>query len=652
MKIGVYLCQCGGNVTAAISYDRVSEALLCGDPQAYTERVDFLCSAEGKEAFLESLKAKHPDRVVVAACSPREYETLFRQILADAGINSYYLQMVNVREQIAWVTADPARATEKAITGLRAAMARVRRQEALESREVEASSEVLVIGAGTAGLQAALTLAEAGRKVMLVEKSPAIGGKTVLYEELFPTMECGPCLLEPVEAEVLHGDYAHNIELLLLSEVAELNGYFGNFTAKIRQRPRCVGEQCIGCGLCVEACPASSPNPFNCGISEKKAMSLPFLGALPNAPYIDQNVCVRAQGRQCQACADACPIPGTVRLDEQERTLERKVGAVIVAIGSKLYDSGEIPFLGYGKIENVYSSLEFERIAAANGPTGGHIVTKAGKAPASLAIVHCVGSLDAARNPHCSGICCSYALKFNRMVEHKLPGTRVYHLYRELVVAGKDGFTMLDHARENHNSVFIRYRNIDELAVSTAGEGQRIVYTDAGGTKGAIDTDMVVLCPAMLGAEDSDRLAVIAELGRNQAGFFDELNGRLHAAQSKVKGIYLAGSCQAPMDIREATSQGMAAAGYILSSLVEGKKLTVDPIFASVIEERCSGCQICGGVCPYKAITFLAEERVSSINPLLCHGCGTCVSACPAGAIKGNHFTNDQILAEIEAILQ
>jgi heterodisulfide reductase subunit A len=238
------------------------------------------------------------------------------------------------------------------------------------------------------------------------------------------------------------------------------------------------------------------------------------------------------------------------------------------------------------------------------------------------------------------------------MVEHKLPETKVYHLYKELVAAGKDDFSMLDHARKNPNASFVRYRNLADVEISPTGSGQKIIYQGADGEYGSLVAEMVVLCPAVVGGEDSAKLGSILDLNRSQAGFFEELNGRLHAAQSKVKGIYLAGACQAPMDIRQTSLQAMAAAGYVLSGLAGGKKLVIEPITASVNEERCSGCRICGGVCPYKAINFLPETQTSSINALLCHGCGTCVAACPAGAIEGNHFTNDQIYAEIEAILQ
>jgi heterodisulfide reductase subunit A2 len=653
MKVGVYFCNCGSNVSASIDIHRAIAEVAHASPESYVAIVDFACSGEGKEFLKSHILENKPERVVIAACSPREYENAFMQVLVQADMNPYFLQMVNIREQVAWVTPDPAQATQKACTWIRGAIARVALHQPLEKKELHASPDALVIGAGPAGLQAALFLAQAGRKVTLVEKTPVLGGLPVRYEELFPTMECGPCLLEPVQAEILHGDYAHNIEILFLSEVCDVTGYYGNFNVKIAQTPRFIDPNlCIGCGMCIPPCPVTSKNEFNCGMSEKKAMAMPFLGALPNLPFLDPQICLRTTGDPCQLCLDACPVQGAVRLEDNPQTIERNVGAIIVAIGSQLYDCRKVSSLGYGLIPDVYTNLEFERIASANGPTAGQIQNSLGIAPRALAIIHCVGSLDPNHQPHCSGICCESAFKFNRILQHKLPDTRIYHLYRELVAAGKDDFPMLQSARKNPHATFLRYQNIADLKITSADGGQEIAYTDAAGNSGVLRTDMVVLCPAIVGGQDAAKLASLMDLNRSESGFFEELNGRLHSAQSKVKGIYLAGTCQAPKDIRESADQAMAAAGYILSGLAPGKKLTIEPITASVDESRCSGCRICGNVCPYKAISFLPATKSSSVNALLCHGCGTCVAACPSGAINGNHFTNNQISAEIEAILQ
>jgi heterodisulfide reductase subunit A len=653
MKVGVYFCGCGGGIT-----DRLEEPAICRRLEAipgvaYVESCAFLCSADGKQAFRDSLRRHQPDRVVVAACSPREYESTFRQILAQGGLNPYFLQMVNIREQVVWVTEDPRAATEKTFRLLKAAVARVQLHQPLEKRTLDASPDAVVMGAGPAGLKCALALAEAGRKVTLVEKSPVIGGMPVLYEELFPNLECGLCLIEPLRTELMHGPYAGRIECLTLAEVVDVVGYYGNLTVKIRQSARFVDEQaCIGCIECIPPCPVSAADPFQCGMSGRNAMSLAFPGALPNVPYLDAALCLRGQGEDCQECLKACPVEGAVKLDARDSTIERTVGAIVLATGASLYPPRNLPELGYGDIPDVYTSLEFERMLAAGGPTGGEIRTRAGVAPRSVAIIQCAGSLDEKHMPYCSGVCCGYALKFNRLIESKLPGTAITHFYKEMVLPGKDGFALWQHARQNPHTVFRRYSDLGQIRVSRTGGTSEVQLRNEGGQVESIAADMVILCLAVVPSESSLQLASLFDLPLDRFGFFEELHPKVHSVESKRRGFYIAGTCQAPMDIRESMSQGMAAAGCILAGLVEGRKLELEPIVAKVDEERCSGCKICRFVCPYKAIGEAPDTLRSHVNSLLCQGCGTCVAACPAGVISGNHFTNEQIFAELEAILE
>jgi heterodisulfide reductase subunit A len=615
--------------------------------------IDFMCSEEGKTAFENDLRENGIDRVVVAACSPREHEGTFMHILSRAGINPYFLHMVNVREQIAWVTEDREKATTKAGRLVCAALRRVALHVPLFKKEIDISPDILVIGAGPAGLKTALTVAEAGRKVTLVEKSPVIGGMPVRYEELFPKMECGPCMLEPIMGEVLHGPHADNIELLTLAEIVGIVGSYGNFVATIRVRPRYVDpHKCVGCGECVAPCPASTKNEFNCNMNERKAVDFPFAGALPNSVFIDDSACLRWQGQDCHLCKDACPVEDAFLFDEKEETIERTIGAILLAVGSQLYDCAQLPHLGYGKIPDVINSEEFERIVASNGPTGGQLITSHGSQPESIAMIHCVGSLDKDHCEYCSGVCCQEAFKLNQLLEHKYPGKKVIHFYKELSVPGKEEFELYRKAQENPDATFVRYATIGDLAVAGQNGQVSITYTDANGREDQVLIDMAVLCPAIVPRPDTATLGSLLEVGLDKFGFFEELHGRTDSARSKMKGIFLAGTCQAPMEIQRAMSQGMAAAGYMLSGLVPGRKLEISPIVASVLSEHCSGCKTCVPVCPYKAIAFDVENSTSHVNDLLCQGCGTCVAACPSGAIIGNHFTNAQIQAEIEEILK
>jgi heterodisulfide reductase subunit A len=441
-------------------------------------------------------------------------------------------------------------------------------------------------------------------------------------------------MLEPLLGEVMHGAHSSRLEALTMAEVTGVKGYYGNFTVTIRQSPRFVDtETCIGCSECVPPCPATAANEFNFGLDRRKAIALPYLGALPNAPVLDAAACVRSAGEECSLCRDACPVEGAIRFDAAPRTVERAAGAIVVAIGG-----GTAPLREPGAVPGVYTSLEFERLLASNGPTGGML--DAGVA----AIVHCAGSLDGDGAPYCSGVCCQAAFKFNQMIRHKLPEAKIHHFYKQMAAPGKEAFALYRRARENPNATFVPY---DELRIRAGADGPVV---ECGGAD--VAADIVVLCPPMTAAATAPELSRILGAPLDRFGFFEELHGRMDAARSRVEGIYLAGACQGPMDIGSAVGQGMAAAGYILSGLADGRKLEIEPIVAEVDADRCSLCRTCGAVCPYKAIGYPDDTASARVNALLCHGCGTCVAACPSGAMRGNHFTDEQILAEMEAVLQ
>jgi heterodisulfide reductase subunit A len=650
MKTGIYFCSCGSNISDKISVEAVTEAALSFPDQPYVTTVGFICSEDGKAQFEESLKKEQPDRVVVAACSPRDHENTFRRCMSNAGLNPYLMQMVNIREQIAWVTEDPGVATEKAIRAIRGAVLRVRLQQPLEKKQLEACTDALVIGAGPAGMKAALSLAEAGRSVVLLERTPFIGGLPVRFEEVFPALECAPCMLEPLMGDLLHGNFAGKIELMTMSELVEVTGFYGNFIAKIRQKPRHVSlHECIGCGECVEVCPATTLNEFNSNASHRKAIDFAFAGVLPNAPFLKEDICIRSRGEECRACKDACPLgEDVVNLEENEAIVERRFGAIILATGAELYDSSRVKGMGFGELPDVYDAVQFERLLSSTGPTGGEILTTGGIPPASVAIIHCVGSLDTDHKPYCSGICCQYAFKFNHLIESKLPFTRVTHYHRDLVMPGKEAQIIFQQSIRNKKSKLKRYTDIKELTVNRGEDGRLAVSS-----KGEVTpVDMVILCPAVIPAKGAGALSTMLDVSCDSFGFFRELHGRMDAAQSTIKGVYLAGSCQEPMDIRSAMLGGMATVGYTLAGLQPGRMIEIEPVSAEVDETRCAGCRLCISVCPYRAISFKTEHNVSSVNAILCHGCGTCVAACPAGAINGHHFTNAQILAEIEGVLK
>lgn len=648
MKTRVYLCKCGNNIGDHLDLAGLAERIGKSHDQVEVATVDFLCSAEGLEFLAEDLKHSPAERWVMAACSPRDHEQTFRQALENGGRNPYLLQMVNIREQVAWVTADPGRAEAKALALISGAIGRVRLQQPLSDRELEITTDTLVLGAGPAGMKCAMTLAEAGRRVILVEKSPAIGGKPVLFEEVAPDLQCGPCLLEPVMEELLHGKNSQNIELLTLAELEEVKGSFGNFFTTIRQHPRYIDPAvCIGCYECIAPCPVSATDTsdYQVGRAERKAIAFAYQGVLPNAPSIDGSLCLKGRGEACTACLDACPMGDAIHLEQEETLLERKVGAIVVATGAALYDLTTLPNLGYGTVPDVLTALEFERLMSANGLTEKQLLTRAGTPPESVVIVHCAGSLEATHIPYCSGVCCTYALKFSQMLAARLPGVTITHLYKELVLPGKSAIALAQKVQAQAHTSFQRFTTTASLNVSENCGKIMVCWPD-----GELAVDLVVLCPPLVPGPDAGSLSDLLEVSRDRGGFFEEGGERLDSATSKIKGVYLAGSCQNPGDIREAVNQGMAAAAYVMAGLVEGRNLVISPVVAEVDQKLCSGCRVCGSICPYKAIEILADGK-AQVNDVLCQGCGTCVATCPAGAIAGHHFTHGQIMAELAGIL-
>lgn len=649
MRIAVHFCNCGTNVSEKIPAGKVRREIEAIPGFGGFRAADFLCSETGAAEMEKEIRETRPDRVVVAACSVREHEETFRGVLDRAGMNPFLLQMVNIREHVAWVTADGERATEKAVRCIRAAMKRVALHEPLERRMIDVHTDVLVVGAGPAGIKTALCLAESGRKVCLVEKGPVLGGLPARYEEMFPLMECGPCMLEPALGELTHGPLAERIEVLTLSEVEGVVGSYGNFTATIRKNPRHVSpDQCISCGTCVDACPVIAKNPFNNGMNLKKAIDFPFPGGLPSLPYIDPDSCLRSQrGEDCRICRDACQAEGAVIYDETATRITREIGAIVVATGAGLFDCTRIPNLGYGRVPNVRTSLEFERILAANGPTGGAVTTPAGLPPRAAAIVHCVGSLDARHREYCSGVCCGSAFKFHHLLAGKVPGVRITHYHKALAVAGKEEHRLYRDAVERPETDFVRFDDISELSIRAGDIGGCVVSHDDGGAPSEREFDLVVLCPAIVPSEGTARLAGLLDLPTDRYGFLEELHGRMDAARSRVRGIYIAGTCQSPMDMQKTVNHAVAAAGYILAGLVPGRKLVIEPVVASIDAQRCSACRACISVCPFKAIAFDEGKNAASVNDALCQGCGTCAAACPGAAATCRHFTDEEILAEI-----
>ncbi len=650
-RIGVYICHCGTNIAGVVDCGALARFAATLPDVVVAKDYRFMCSSLGQQLVEDDIREHKLTRVVVAACSPHLHEKTFRRACQRAGLNPYLLQMASIREHVSWVTADKAAALEKAKAAIAGAVYRVRHHEPLEPQRVEVTPAVLVVGGGIAGIQAALELADAGTKVYLLEREPSIGGHMAQFDKTFPTLDCSACILTPKMSDVAQHE---NITLLTYSELEEVSGSVGNFRVRIRRKARYVNEDlCTGCGTCTEKCPRKVVDEgFEAGLGYRKAIYTPFPQAVPKVPVIDRENCIYFERGICRACEKLCPTKA-IDFEQQDEIVELSVGAIILATGYELFDCRRIPQYGYGRLANVFTSLEFERMCNAAGPTGGRIVLRDGVTePRRIAIVHCVGSRDEHYNPYCSGICCMAALKFGHLVLERT-NAEVYSFYIDLRTNQK-GYEEFYHRLLEEGMHFVRGKVAEITDVPRTDEeaGRLIVQVEDTllGRQRRIPVDMVILMGALEPRRDAPEMARKVGISCSLAGWFTERHPKLDPVGTATEGVFVAGTCQGPKDIPASVAQGAAAAARV-GGMIRRGHVELEPVVATIDETRCSGCRICNALCPFNAIDFVADQQVSRIETALCKGCGTCVAACPAEAIRGAHFSREQILAELDGLL-
>ncbi len=649
VRTGVYICHCGSNIAGTVDVAQLSQYAGGLDSVVIARDYRFMCSDPGQDLIKQDIKNLGLNRVVVASCSPQMHEPTFRRVCEEAGLNRYLFQMANIREHCSWVTEDHAEATEKAKALVRAAVRRVFYHQPLEIREVPVNPSTLVIGGGIAGIQAALDIADSEHTVYLVEREPSIGGHMIQLDKTFPTLDCSACILTPKMSDVSAHPY---IELMSYSEVEEVSGYVGNFKVKIRRKARYVDEaKCTGCGICQEKCPWKASSEFEVGLGERKVIYIPFPQAVPNIPVIDRLNCVYFQKGKCRACEKFCEA-GAIDFEQEDKLVEVEVGNIVIATGFQTFDPSVATEYGYGKFDDVITALQFERLCNATGPTGGHIQLKDGSAPRSVALIHCVGSRDKDYHDYCSRVCCMYALKHAHLIKEK-SDAQVCQIFTDIRCFGKDYEDFYQRlVKEGVNFVRGKVRQVVNANGKEAEQGRLIITAEDpdNGRATQVPADMVVLCAAIEAQSDAEDIARTLSVSRKADGFFMERHPKLDPVTTMTEGIYVVGCCQGPKDIPDTVSQASAAAAQVLAMISRGK-VEIEAAIAVIDEELCAGCKICNLLCPYNAITFDEEKKVSRINEALCKGCGTCVAACPSGAVMGKHFTAEQIMAEIEGVL-
>ena len=638
IRIGVYICHCGGNISDTVDVEKVKEAISKLDNVKIVETVDYLCSTQGQSLIKSGIKDYGINRVVVASCSLYLHLGTFRRAVSEAGLNPYLLEMVNIREHCSWVHDNIEQATKKAIDIVRGAVNRVRHLEVLHPIKTKVKKEVLVIGGGISGIQAALEMADKGYQVYLVERNPCIGGHMAQLSETFPTLDCSYCILAPRMVSVSQHP---RIKIITMAEPVALEGMPGDYTVTIRVKPRYVDiEKCTGCDECTKVCPVEVPDEFNLGLTWRKAIYIPYPQGTPRAYVIDTDNCLGLAPIACGKCIEVCD-PGAINYDMQPEEIKLNVGAIILATGYEQISPNDFGEYSYGTHPDIVTNLQFERIM--------HLGFKKpsdGRLPKKVAFVLCVGSraLQERAKEYCCKIGCMVAIKQAIMLKKAIPNVEPWIFYQDIRADGKGYEEFYARAREQ-GVKFVR------------GLAARVLPTNDGLIIKAEDTiagipveekfDMVVLSMGITPRPDTEELAKIFGLHTGPDGFFMERHYKLNPVDSAKEGIFVSGCALGPKDIRESVEEGMAAASRAATFIGQGE-LEVSPEVPVIDRGKCDLCGKCVEICPTKAITI--KDSSISVTPIACINCGACVPACPKDAIDQNNFREKQLIAQVQGV--
>lgn len=548
-RIGVFVCHCGTNIAATVDVKAVAETLGKEPGVVSSVEYQYMCSEAGQSLIKDTIKNLNLTGVVVCSCSPRMHEATFRKTAAAAGINPYMVEIANIREQCSWIHKDKLTATEKAIILGRAAIAKVSLNTPLTAGESPVTKRALVIGGGIAGIQTALDIAEAGFEVDIVEKKPTIGGKMTQIDKTFPTLDCAACILTPKMVDCAQND---KINIYSYSEVESVKGFVGNFTVQIKKKARYVDTaKCTGCGVCTEKCPVKNvPNEFNLGMNNRRAIYIPFAQAVPKIATIDADYCNMLKKGKCGVCSKVCTA-GAIDYKQQDEIVERQYGAIVAATGFNPISLENFDEFAYSQSKDVITSLEFERLTNAAGPTSGQLLRPSdGEHPHTIVFVQCVGSRDTSGcgKPYCSKICCMYTAKHAMLTREKYPDTDVYVFYIDVRTPGKNFDEFYRRAAEEYGVHYIKGM-VGKVAPRADGKLMVQASDLIANEQLHIEADLVVLAAAIEPDKSARSIATMLTASMDTNDFFTEAHPKLRPVESPTAGVFLSGMCQGPKDI-------------------------------------------------------------------------------------------------------
>jgi len=585
-RIGVFFCHCGLNIAGTVDVERAAEEMRKYRGVAYAEDQKYMCSDPGQNALKAAIRDHLLDGVVVAACSPSMHESTFRKSVASQGLNPYQCEIANIREHCSWVHREvQADATAKAVEITKTMVEKVRFNRSLEPLSLPLVKRAMVVGAGVAGLRAALDIADAGHPVILVEKEAKLGGHVGQLSGTYLNLET---VSDALTAMIRRVEEHPRIQILTRAKVLEAGGHVGSFTVTVGQQ---ADEQ----------------------------------GARP------QHVASERSGTH-------------------SRTFTFDVGAIILATGYELYPKERLIEYGGGKYADVIDALQFERMLAPDGPTGGQIRRPSdGIVPKEVVFVQCAGSRDPElHKPYCSKVCCMYVAKQAIMYKQLVRQGQAYVFYIDIRSQGKGYEEFVQRALDDYDVLYLR------------GKVSKVFEEDSKVMVWGVDTlsgvplqvaaDLVVLATASVPSAEARDLAQCLRVSLDEHGFFREAHAKLRPVETLTPGIFLAGAGQFPKDIPETIAQGSGAAAKVLQ-LFSQCQIAQEPTIAYVDEEVCSGCGLCVTACPYEAMSLHSRRSITVVSPALCRGCAACVAVCPSKACSVQNLDTAQVLAMVEALL-
>ncbi len=662
-RVGVYVCHCGGNISDVVDTKKVVAEIAKNENVALAKDYIFMCSDPGQNLILEDIQNEHLTHIIVASCSPRLHYLTFSKKIAEAGLNKYMYEHVNIREQVSWVHShEHEAATEKAIHLINGAIDRLMFQKPLSPIEKKNTQNCIVVGGGIGGLTAALDVARAGIPVDLIEKSPFLGGRVPQTHTLYPTEEESKPMIEKLIKKVLNHKL---INVYTNTEITSAKGAIGSYEIGIKTHSRGVVKESDKLEAAIAACPEEVPNEFNYELDKRKAIYKPYPMALPTLPAIDWNSCTK-----CGKCAEIAGDAIELKDDVKEKTLIG--GVVIVATGFTPYVPYDGEF-GWNEDPNVITLPQLVRMidnGTIKSEKEGEFILN-GRTIKSVAMIHCVGSRQiegvhkikegAEINKNCSRYCCTATLQSAIELKEKFPKLQIYDFFREIRTYGERE-SYYKKASEK-NVIFFRVPD-EKLPQVTVNKGNNIKHTFniiaedqlTYGREVNVAADLIVLATGMVPRKDEVMVDSLT-LPKSEGGFLQEAHVKLRPVESSVDGIMLAGSVQAPMDTSEASMASTAASAKAIS-ILKKEILELSPYVAEVNPEKCEGTGACVAECEYNALTLVdagisdKPKKIVQVEPSFCVGCGACVPVCPNRAIDLIGYKLDQIEAQIAGMIK